>query len=385
MKKRLAFALLLPLLLAACGSLNMETLKKYDPFASFNKVGIDLEGPGPASRATGLAPQAARLTDETGLSDRITLNSVQLRLRKLSESGVPQRNYSLAKAQCWLDSAKTQYMENDRTGYIEEALSESDKIARALEADRNARAGNDTPLIANSRKLRDDLWQALALLKNQSPDRLACLAQTVACAEVRLVRAGHAEQQTGWRAATPYVLMVEDAIRRAQIEGDNCTPPAALVARAPASGASAATAGTAAAGATVTQVITRENFLILSDTLFQFDKSGVQDMLPGGRERLRQIADRLKSFRAIQSLRIVGHTDRLGSDDYNDVLSAARAKTVRDHLESLGVKAASVESLGRGKREPVTTGCSDRLPREQLIQCLQADRRVAIEVTGVVR
>ncbi len=225
------------------------------------------------------------------------------------------------------------------------------------------------------------------MLKNQSPDRLACFAQTLACAEVRLVRAGHADQQTGWRAATPHVQMVEDSIRRARLEADNCTPPGALVAQAgtPAAAAPSARPAASAGGATVTQIVTRENFIILADTLFKFDKSGREDMLAGGLERLGAIAVRLKSYQTIQALRIVGHTDRLGTDEYNDPLSAARANTVKTYLESLGVKALLVEASGKGKREPVTKSCSDRLPREQLIQCLQADRRVAIEVTGVVK
>jgi OmpA-OmpF porin, OOP family len=180
------------------------------------------EAPGPASQATGLAPASQRTSDERILGDRQTLEAVQLRLRKLSEAGVPQSNYSLAKAQCWLDSAKSQYHENDRTGYIEESLSEAVKITQALEANQAAQAGFDTPLVARSTKLREDLWAQLSAYKTQSATS-ACTAKLVACAEVRLVRAGHADQQTGWRQATPHVQMVEDALRSAKIEADRCT------------------------------------------------------------------------------------------------------------------------------------------------------------------
>jgi OOP family OmpA-OmpF porin len=38
---------------------------------------------------------------------------------------------------------------------------------------------------------------------------------------------------------------------------------------------------------------------------------------------------------------------------------------------------------GVGKREPVTTSCSNKLARPALIACLQPDRRVIIEVTGI--
>ena len=101
--------------------------------------------------------------------------------------------------------------------------------------------------------------------------------------------------------------------------------------------------------------------------------------------QLAQVAERLKKYESIQSLIIVGHTDRLASHQYNDRLSSARAATVRAELERLGVKSARFATQGKGKREPLTRDCSDKLPREQLIQCLQPDRRVTIEVTGMVK
>ncbi|MCJ0764722.1 OmpA family protein [Variovorax terrae] len=339
------------------------------------------EAPGPSAAATGLYPPPARITDSRILADRQTLDQVQQRLRKLNEAGVPQNNYPLAKAQCWLDTAKTQYHENDRTGYIEESLTESVKIIQALEADKNARAGYDTPLVARSTKLRDDLWAQLAGYKDKE-STLACTARTVACAEVRLVRAGHAEQQTGWRQATVHVQMVEDALRRASAEAASCPQPASA---APAVRAAPAAAAAVAAAAQPAGGVTKETFIILADTLFRFDKSGRDEMLPGGLQRLALIADRLKAYKSIESIAIVGHSDRLGSDEYNDKLSQTRADTVKAQLESLGIKAASVKAKGVGKREPVTKDCSEKSSREEQIQCLQPDRRVTIEVSGVVR
>ncbi len=343
------------------------------------------EAPGPGSQATGVTVQQQRITEDKVLADRKTIESLQQRLRKLNESGIPQNNYPLAKAQCWLDTAKTQYHENDRTGYIEESMTESQKIIAALEADKNARAGFDTPLVARSTRLRDDLWMALGQYKNNA-STLACNARTVACAEVRLVRAGHADEQTGWRAATPHVMMVEDGLRRAGVEAASCTP--AVVARAapaPVIALPVAPAPVPSLAAPIIREVSKETFVILADTLFKFDKSGRDEMLPGGKERLAAVANRLKTYQSIATLSIAGHTDRLGSDQYNDPLSARRAATVLDYLASLGVKAAKSEAMGRGEREPVTTQCSDKLPRAQLITCLQPDRRVTIEVTGIVK
>lgn len=188
------------------------------------------EGPGPAAQSTGLNTPANRMTDSQIAADRKTMDALQLRLRRLNEGGVPQNNYPLAKAQCWLDTAWTQYHENDRTGYIEESLSEAQKIVKALEADKTAKVGYDTPLVARSTLLRNDLWAQLSAFKMKE-STLICNARSVACGEVRLVRAGHAEQQTGWRQATTHVQMAEDAIRRAQIEAAKCNTPTAAAAK----------------------------------------------------------------------------------------------------------------------------------------------------------
>jgi OOP family OmpA-OmpF porin len=335
------------------------------------------EGPGPAANSTGLFPQQARITEDRILSDRQTFETVQQRLRALNEAGVPVGSYSLAKAQCWLDTAKTQYHENDRTGYVEESLTESVKIVQALEADKAAKAGYDTPLVARSTKLRDDLWAQLAGYKNQ-PASMVCNAKTIACAEVRLVRAGHAEEQTGWRQATPHVQMVEDALRIAKNQADNCAQPgraAPAVAVAPVVPVPVA----AAAG------LGKETYVLLTDTLFKFDKSGIEDMIPGGQQRLKEVAQRLKAYKSIQTLTVNGYTDRFGSDEYNDKLSEARAKTIQTYLASLGVKSDSATAQGKGKRDPVSQNCSATAPREQQIICLQPDRRVTIEATGLMK
>jgi len=189
-------------------------------FAQSNPVGFAQTAASVTPTAE-IAAQQQRITEVQIMADRRSIDALQQRLRKLNESGIPQNSYPLAKAQCWLDTAKTQYHENDRTTYIEESMIESQKIIRALEADKSAWVGTETPLISRSTRLRDDLWLELAKHKNNR-STLACNARTVACAEVRLVRAGHAEEQTGWRAAMPHVMMTEDALRRANVEAASC-------------------------------------------------------------------------------------------------------------------------------------------------------------------
>jgi outer membrane protein OmpA-like peptidoglycan-associated protein len=125
------------------------------------------------------------------------------------------------------------------------------------------------------------------------------------------------------------------------------------------------------------------SFTLPGDALFQFGKSGKTDILPGGHEKLAALAGTLKIFSKIQMVKVVGHTDRLGSDALNDRLSAERAATVLAQLEALGVKAVAASAQGVGKREPVTSTCGNKLARPALIACLQPDRRVTIEVSGL--
>ncbi|MES2945067.1 MAG: hypothetical protein V4772_19555 [Pseudomonadota bacterium] len=156
------------------------------------------EAPGPAAQFTGLMAQQARITEDRTLADRQTIDGVQQRLRKLNEAGIPQNSYSLAKAQCWLDTAKSQYHENDRTGYIEESMTEAVKIAQALEADKSVRAGLDTPLVARSSKLREDLWAQLAAYKNQNGSLCRSAAGSCgSCRRADRLAASHSARANG--------------------------------------------------------------------------------------------------------------------------------------------------------------------------------------------
>lgn len=76
----------------------------------------------------------------------------------------------------------------------------------------------------------------------------------------------------------------------------------------------------------------------------------------------------------IQSIEIIGHTDQLGSSDYNNHLSLKRAKSVFQLLRKVGIDSAKIITVeGRGKTELVTTSyqSKDR----------QLNRRVLIFIT----
>ncbi|MGJ7493319.1 OmpA family protein [Variovorax sp. ZT4R33] len=118
-----------------------------------------------------------------------------------------------------------------------------------------------------------------------------------------------------------------------------------------------------------------------TDGLFRFDRSTERDLLPDGRERVAKLAADLRG-QTFDRVLVTGHTDRLGSDAYNDALSLARAQTVRQLLVQNGVDAAKLRAEGKGKREPVAT-CAGTQKTPELVACLQPSRRVEIEVLGL--
>jgi OOP family OmpA-OmpF porin len=82
---------------------------------------------------------------------------------------------------------------------------------------------------------------------------------------------------------------------------------------------------------------------------------------------------------------VVGHTDRLGSAEYNERLSRLRAGSVVNYLAQAGVPAARLASSGAGEGAPVTSlaDCRGNAPTPALIACLQDDRRVEVQVDGM--
>ena len=99
----------------------------------------------------------------------------------------------------------------------------------------------------------------------------------------------------------------------------------------------------------------------------------------------REVLSKLNQFGNIRIIVVSGHTDRLGSQQANQVLSEKRAKAVEAYLFEKGVSITKIESAGYGKTVPAKLGCDDKLPRKKLIECLAPNRRVVIEVSGTAK
>lgn len=88
---------------------------------------------------------------------------------------------------------------------------------------------------------------------------------------------------------------------------------------------------------------------VQNDLLFDFDKA---ELRPEASTALGRVAEIIRQ-RQPRGVRVVGHTDALGADGYNQTLSERRARSVEQWLASNGGGLPPMQVAGRGEREPV--------------------------------
>lgn len=116
------------------------------------------------------------------------------------------------------------------------------------------------------------------------------------------------------------------------------------------------------------------------DALFGFDRSSLR---PEGMVMLDALVRQLEGATHYDTIIVTGHTDRIGSERYNQQLSERRAATVKDYLVSKEVRAFRIDAQGKGEADPVTLASECRGAKSAaVISCLQPNRRVDIEMTG---
>ena len=124
---------------------------------------------------------------------------------------------------------------------------------------------------------------------------------------------------------------------------------------------------------------TGEKITVAADALFDFDKAVLR---PEGKAKLDELVAKAGAIK-LEVILVVGHTDRIGSDSYNQKLSERRAAAVKTYLVSKGIEANRVYTEGKGEKQPVTGDkCKGNKATKELKACLQPDRRADIEIIG---
>lgn len=105
-----------------------------------------------------------------------------------------------------------------------------------------------------------------------------------------------------------------------------------------------------------------------SGVFFDFDSATLKS---GGRRELERVAQVLNKYPKT-TIRVEGHTDKAGSETYNQELSERRAEAVKNALIQMGVIKERIQAIGYGESQPVSSD-----PAE--------NRRVAIFIKPITK
>ena len=113
-----------------------------------------------------------------------------------------------------------------------------------------------------------------------------------------------------------------------------------------------------------------EKVTFAADVFFDFDKSVLK---PEGKAKLDDLVGKLKGI-ALEVIIAIGHTDSIGSKEYNQKLSVRRAEAVKAYLVSKGIEPNRIYTEGKGLTQPIASNST--------AEGRAKNRRVEIEVVG---
>jgi outer membrane protein OmpA-like peptidoglycan-associated protein len=286
---------------------------------------------------------------------------------------------TLAKAEQQLRNAEEVYAHKSDKKSVEAAARETVETAE------------EARVMAVKQKAEEDAQAKIAADKKAAEEREAKARADAAAEAQRRVEAEQARKQAE-AAQAEAVRMKQEAEQAAQeaarqkAEAEKAS--AAALAQQQAAQAETEKARQAAAQAEAekaqlrAQLLAQLNSILqtrdsarglivnMSDVLFD---TGSHTLKPGAREKLAKISGILLAHPGL-TLQIEGHTDSVGSDEYNQQLSERRADSVRDFLAEQGVPVSSITARGFGKTQPVA---SNDTPEGR-----QRNRRVELVVNG---
>jgi OOP family OmpA-OmpF porin len=98
-----------------------------------------------------------------------------------------------------------------------------------------------------------------------------------------------------------------------------------------------------------------ETMSLSAGALFDINKDTLK---PEGKAELDDLASKIGGTARVTDIKIVGHTDSTGAEDYNQQLSVRRATTVRDYLATKGVDRNLMSVSGMGESSPVASNAT---------------------------
>lgn len=295
-----------------------------------------------------------RFTDEAINRDWAAINSLRSRIAAVRP--VASSAYAVSRAEGMTEFGVEEYAETDKTGVIEAVL--DDALAMLLTQEKRTKLQNlDIPKMPGTLMMRQDLWDKTRQIK-KDPIKFNCVQEQLARLEVGLIELAHEQYEVNAKLNTeehtkPYETLVDVLNEDLDDALSHCKPVSKLP----------------------------RKYVFAADALFKFDKFTEQDILDAGKQKLNAFAKEIiKNQVQWQTIIITGHTDRLGRHDYNLRLGQKRADTIRDYLlKNYSLPANRIKTRSMGYVQPVVY-CSGEEITDELIACLQPNRRVEIEL-----
>ena len=247
-------------------------------------------------------------------------------------------------------------------------------------------------LIASAVSVAVAALSASVVFAQANPANSAYLLSATGAANNNVVRSGrygtnNASCNLCWRTGfwTPAMAIAEcdpDLVKKAVAPAPVVAPTAPVAPPTVTPPVAPPTAPVAPVAPVAPPAPTVQKITLASKALFDFDKAILK---PEGQAVLdREIVSRIKEVQKLELVLVTGHTDRLGSQQYNQKLSERRAAAVAAYLAAKGVAKDKIETLGMGKTQPVPGVVCEQKNRKALIVCLQPHRRVEVEVKGEI-
>lgn len=105
-------------------------------------------------------------------------------------------------------------------------------------------------------------------------------------------------------------------------------------------------------------------------TFLLYFLEGKDEFTPDSEREVERIFAEIAA-RSDPAISVIGHTDAVGTMQYNDQLSLQRARRVREDLTRRGIPDSYIEIAGRGKREPlVRTDADAPEPRNRRVEII---------------
>jgi len=282
----------------------------------------------------GLHPQAERITDHAIADDLKYIASLRQRLSVLNDNGHPIDEYHFCKAQAWTDMAYEEYTNNDRSGVVDAAAAQANFLIEHMEA-QDLKIPTDTPIIHDSKKVRNDLWSFAEQQKQHGlVEKVCSSACALAKMEVQTVWAGHNELELGWRYAESPIHAAERLRNQVQTELNQCDPVPVVVA-API----VCDVPKAQISPTISKVEVPD---VVYFALNQYTLSR------SSRAVLDQVANVLRE-QAQGKVLLSGYTDIRANPQYNKALAQHRVDAVRDYLVNKGINRTRIDTRAIGQ------------------------------------